>query len=173
MATKLENLQLELAHFDHFKQYLPDWHMTCDTTVKMVLGLGLMQVSTAFEVAIANVGGYEVVSTDAADLSDGSDAKLSCVRTCSNEKSYAAPISNTKNKLGLLRIQVYERKHNKFYYYVVPHCAYKTIPPKSNIEIPFNLDGTPKRVNNCRINWWRYEVKNFVTLCKAKRAYAR
>lgn len=170
MATKLENLALEIAHLDHFKHHLPGYSLCCNTTLHWLVNLGGVQVSTLFEQAIANLGGFEVVSTDAADISDGSDAKLSSVRTSSNGRSYSAPVTNTKNKTGLLRVQVFERKQHKFYYFVIPHSAYRDVPATSNIEIPFELDGTPRRKNRCAVNWWAYEVGRFETMCKSKRA---
>lgn len=168
MATKLENLDLETAHFKHFKKYVPGMKKCCKKTVKKLLKLGVLQVSTAFEQALAKVANTTVVSTDAADLSDGSDAKLSTVRTSSHGTSYSAPVSSIHNKTGSLRVQVYERKKNKFYYFVIPHDSYKHIPKTSNIEIPFELDGTPRRVPKrpVKVNWWNHEAKSFKHLSK-------
>jgi hypothetical protein len=58
-----------------------------------------------------------------------------------------------------LRVQVYERKQNQFFYFAIPRRAYKNIPKTSNIEIPFELDGTPRRTPRRKVyvNWWRYE----------------
>ena len=166
MATKLENLHLEIAHFDHFKQYIPGYKQCCERTVEKLLQAGILQVSTAFELALAKVGQHKMVSADCGDLyKDGvySDAKLSSVRTCSYGKSYSAPVTNIHNKTGALRVQVYERKQNKFYYFSIPHNAYLHIPKTSNIEIPFELDGTPRRIpmRSVSQNWWNYEVKSF------------
>ena len=146
MATKIEHVGLETAHFNNFVKFVPGIESMCDTTVRQLLSLGLMQVTTAFEHAIANVAGLRVTSTDCADLSDGSDAKLSTARTRVNGRAYSAPVTNVKGKTGDLRVQVYERKQNRFFYFVIPNSAYRDLPVKSNIELPFELDGTPRRI---------------------------
>lgn len=164
MATKLENLPLELAHFEHFKKYVPgcDWWDT--RTVEDFLTRGRIQVSSTFEEAIATVSGFSVVSTNTHDISDGSDAKLSCVRTSGKGLNYSAPVTNIYGKTGILRVQVYERKQDKFYYFAIPRDAYSHIPRTSNIEIPFEMDGTPKRTNRCMVNWWDYEMASFTEM---------
>jgi len=167
MATKLENLPLEVAHFNNFKQFIPNFERMCKDTIELLAEVGLLQVSTGFEYAIATVGKYTVISTDAADISDGSDAKLSSVRTSGRGKSYSAPVTNIYNKTGALRVHVYERKQDKFYYFVIPNKAYIHIPRSSNIEIPFELNGTPRKVPARPViqNWWKYEVESFELLC--------
>jgi hypothetical protein len=125
-----------------------------------LLEIGLIQVSTAFEHALANVGGFEVVSIDGCDGSDGSDAKLSSTRFRARGTAYSACVSGTKNKIGKLRVQVYERMTDKFYYFVIPNEAYCNI---TYVEIPFNVNGTPKKNSK----WWAYEVNTFESLSKA------
>mgnify|MGYP000500536498 FL=1 len=164
MATILENLELEIAHFDHFKAHLPGYEQLCPLTLEKLLRLGVLQVSTAFEQVLARLGGHELVSMDCGDLyrkSDKapySDAKLSCVRTYGYGKCYAAPVTNIFNKTGALRVQVYERKQGNFYYFVIPRKAYMHIPRTSNIEISFLLDGTPRRIpsRKVNVNFWKY-----------------
>lgn len=167
MATQLANLSLELAHFNHFKQYIRVLEGSCAFTLERLLQAGLVSVSTAFECALADLGGHTVIGTDAADLSDGSDAKLSTVRHTKRGRDYRAPIGGIAGKTGLLRVQVYERIHQKFYYFKIPYQAYCAIPRSSNIEIPFNLDGTPRRDSKGvrkYDNWWIYEVPSFQDL---------
>jgi hypothetical protein len=162
MATKMEHLELEVNHFNHFMEHLPGIDGCCRKTIDVLLNMGILQVSTAFEHALANTMGLEVVSHDSNDLSNGADAKLSSVRTSSNGRRYSAPVTNIKGKTGNLLVQVFERKLNKFYNFVIPHESYKHIPPTSNIEIPFELDGTPRRDNKCSTNWWDYEVDSLM-----------
>ena len=166
MATKLENLHLELAHFDHFKSRVPGFDKVCNKTIEAIAQLGGLQISTLFEQALAITGGHQVVSLDRGDLyRDGSysDAKLSSVRTSGYGQSYTAPVTRIFNKTGTLRVQVYERKQNRFFYFAIPRRAYIGVPKSSNIEIPFELDGTPRRVpmRKVYVNWWRYEVKTW------------
>lgn len=169
MATKLENLHLEIKHFNNFKNWVPQYNVSCKETVDVFLKMGALQVSTLFELAVANVGGFTVVSEDANDGSDGSEMKLSSVRTCWKGKVYSAPVTNIKNKTGTLRVQVYERKQDKFYYFLIPHSAHSQVGSKSNIEIPFHMDGTPKQEESARRrlpNWWHFQVGSFTEVCK-------
>lgn len=173
MATKIENLDLEKKHFNQIKLHLPNYQDQCEKTINWALDLGLIQVSTAFEQALAAVGNHTVISIDAADLDDGSDGKLSSVRTCWNGRNYSAPVTNTYGKTGDLRVQVYERKTDKFYYFIIPYTAYSTVGVTSNIDIPFEINGEPKRIPKRLVknNWWRYEVKDFETVCQTNFQY--
>jgi len=169
VAVKIANLPLEIAHFNHFKERIPKFRIMDEKTVNTLLELGIIEVSTAFEQALANVGGHKVVSLDKGDLyRDGaySDAKLSSVRTSGYGKTYTAPVTAIYNKTGTLRVQVYERKQNKFYYFAIPRRAYIDVPKSSNIEIPFEIDGTPRRKprRQVYVNWWRYEVATWTEL---------
>jgi hypothetical protein len=172
MATKIENLQLEIDHFDHFKEYLPGYKTMCKDTVLSLAKLGGLQISTLFEQALARVGKHKMVSLDRGDLCrDGvySDAKLSTVRTSGYGLVYSAQVSNIFNKTGSLRVQVYERKQGRFYYFVIPRHAFRGIARSSNIEIPFDLDGTPRRIprRKVRVNWWRYEKATWAEMARA------
>lgn len=170
MATKLENLHLEIKHCNNFRKWIPDYNVTfTDKELDVFLNIGALQVSTLFELAVANIGGFTVVSEDANDGSDGSEMKLSSVRTCSYGTVYSAPVTNIKNKTGTLRVQVYERKQDKFYYFLIPHWAHEQVGHKSNIEIPFELDGTPRKKPLGRKklpNWWDFQVNSFVEVCQ-------
>jgi hypothetical protein len=118
---------------------------------------------TLLEIAISVQKGITRHPTIGRDFVDGSDAKSASCRWSSNNRSYSAQISDISNKKGLLRCAVYERLHNKFYFFLIPHAAYAHIPKTSNIEVGFNLDGAPKRTpgNNTIINWWDFEVPDF------------
>lgn len=165
MATRMQNLNLEIAHFNQFRHYIPDYNNLDPYTVNSLLQSGVIEVSTAYETAIANYSGTTVVSYDHADLSCGSDAKLSSARTCSYGTVYSAPVGGLYNKTGDLMVQVFERKHFTFYWFRFPNYTYQHIPKTSNIEIPFNLDGTPRRDNKKQINPWNYECSSFENMC--------
>jgi len=117
------------------------------------------------EHAIHIIGNITKHNTIGKDFHDESDAKLASVRTSSKGKAYSAPITNLHRKQGLIRAVVYERKQDKFYYFVIPYEKYKHIPKTSNIEIPFNIDGSPKKVNKCNVNWWDYSKDTFEEIC--------
>lgn len=129
---------------------------------KLMVGDRLLSAGKLLEAAISKCKGLERFDTVGKDFVDGSDAKSSSVRWSSNHKSYSANISDVSNKKGLLRCMVYERITDRFYYFLIPHAAYKHISSTSNIEIPFNHDGLPKRDAKFRnVNWWDFEVPDF------------
>lgn len=164
MATKASNINLEKKHFDGFRHCLPGIENCCEETIDHLLNLGIIQVSTAFEHALANVYNLEVVSENGRDLNNGADAKISSVRTHRKGTCYSAPIYRTSTKTGNLWVQVYERKLDKHYYFNIPYEAYSQISKTSNIDIPFEIDGTPRRENGPKSrlpNFWDYEVKSF------------
>lgn len=159
MATKASSADLEIAHFNNIRDHLPDSENWCWETVESLLNMGLIQVSTAVEHAVAHKGGTTVVSEDKHDLANGDEVKAATVRLRGKGKLYDAHISNTKGKTGNLRIQVYERKTGKFYYFVIPHSQHSKV---TYLEIPFYLNGTPKRSNH----WWDWEVSSFEIMAK-------
>lgn len=168
MATTYNGISLEKKHFNNFRQYFPRISELCPKTLDVLIDMGVIQVSTAFELAVANVADIDVISANAYDLSDGSDGKLSTCRHTSYGRRYGAPVSNTTGKTGTLRVQVYEGKLDKFYYFVIPYTAHSMITGKSNIEIPFSMEGVPSRNYRPAFlpNWWNYEVATFEEMCK-------
>lgn len=113
-----------------------------------------------FEKAIEKQLGLVRDSSAGKDFSNGEDAKCVAARTNGYGKNYSAPITNIHSKKGYLLVSVYERKNDKWYFFRIPHRAYKHISKSSNIEIPFELDGTPRRYNH----WWKHEVTSFKDL---------
>jgi len=168
MATLAQNLDLQISHFVNFCEYLPDYKKLDKKTLNTLLNTGLLEVSTCFEHALANVIGTTVISENEKDLATGEDAKLSSVRHGSHGATYSAPVTNTSGKTGDLLVQVYERIQDNYYYFRIPNEFYKEIPASSNLEIPFKLDGTPRRTP-CRpvkySNWWVFECDSFEDMC--------
>ena len=169
MATKDHTLDLDIAFFNElFHKAYPD---ACNMQKQFSLQLvqdGVIQIETLFELAIANIGGLTRLSVEGMDFTDGSDAKKTSVRTSSYGKKYSANVSQVHTKTGVLRVMCYERKQNNFFYFAFPYESYCHISSKSNIEIPFNLDGTPKRRYSRPVitNWWDYQVDSFETMAK-------
>ncbi len=114
------------------------------------------------EETISTYGKIKRDNTIGRDFIDGSDAKYGITRYHSGGSSLGVNIRNVHRKKGHLRILVYEYVTKKFYFFMIPHSAYQHIRKSSNIEIPFELNGTPKRSNH----WWHYEVKTFADICK-------
>lgn len=122
----------------------------------------LIEVGSLLEVAISISKNLERYDTDGQDFVDGSDAKCASARWHALNTRYSAPICGVANKRGLLRCVIYERQQDKFYFFLIPHDAYKHISNVGNIDIPFKLDGSPYRDAKVRnINWWTFEVSNF------------
>ena len=173
MSTKKENLELDIAHFNNLKPHIKTLKNKCARTIEHLLQMGIIEVSTAFELALCDSGGHDHVSLNNGDLlkhGKPSDAKISSVRTHNYGQSYCAPVTNIHGKMGCLRVQVYERKQEKFYYFVFPRRTYANIPKSSNIDIPFEMDGTPRLRNRSKINWWNYRVATFEDM--AQKEYA-
>lgn len=152
MATKLASLDLEIAHFNNFKHYLPDHDSLCWETVNSLLEMGLIQVSTVAEHAVAHLGGHTVVSEDSHDISNGDDVKL--VTAQWHRGKYDARVVGIINKTGNLRVQIYCKNLDKFYYFVFPYNTYKHV---KGIELPFNDDHSPRKSNH----WWNWQVDSF------------
>jgi hypothetical protein len=167
MATTYNNIAIEMKHFNQIRQNIPRINEMNQDTLNILIEMGALQVSTLLELAIANVGDLDVISANEHDLSDGSEVKMATVRIHNYGKSYRANISNTKNKSGLIRAQVLEPITDRFYYFAIPHNAHSMVTGASNIEIPFHLDGRPRKDYKPRSlpNWWSYEVSSFEDVC--------
>ena len=170
MSTTSNATPLEVLHLEQFKHHIPGYDKMDLPTLTALAEMGGLQVSTLFELAIANLSGWLHESKLGRDLADGSDAKYITCRTHSNGNCYGARISNLHNKRGDLRIQVLcpkgdHRGADQFYWFIVPYSEYKHVTTaKGNIEIPFETDGTPNKqsVNKkTGLSLWRYEVPDF------------
>jgi hypothetical protein len=130
--------------------------------LKLSIEMKLLSTGSLLEQAISSRKNLTRHATIGKDFVDGSDAKSASVRWASNGTTYGAPIHDIFNKKGLLRCVIYERLHDKFYFFLIPHKAYENISKTSNIEIPFNLDGTPRKNAKVRnVDWWQFEVTGF------------
>ena len=158
LEQKFFNLLFPLA----FPAYI-DNISVMDFANKLAFEYGILPQDRLLEVAISVKKNLARYNTEGQDFIDGSDAKTSSVRWSSNRKTYSAPITNVHKKIGLLRCVIYERMLDKFYYFLIPHDAYKHITSTSNIDIPFDTTTyLPRRdVKYKIINWWNFEVKSF------------
>ena len=157
----------ELAFFDVlFPLSHPDANEIEKGFAKKMFYKGEIAVESMLENALMAVGGPEKMSVHYMDFADKSDAKKSCARTRNYGKSYDAQISNIKKKVGDLRVMSYERKQGKFYYFFIPHYEFRGL---SSIEVPFFLDGTPKRITKRGVQkWWQFEVAGLQELALMK-----
>lgn len=150
--------ELIIKAYPNIKSHQIDW-------MKVLLVDGVVQIETLLEKAISEVANLKRCSVYGMDFIDGSDAKKCTVRSHGTGKSqYGAPVRGVHSKAGKLRIMCYERQLDRFYYFVIPNCAFGHIKSTGNIDIPFELDGTPRRVPLRMLkysNWWDYEVADF------------
>ena len=164
MATKPQSIWTETAHFNNFRKYIPAFEGMCDITVDHLLEMGVIQVSTAYEHALANLGNCEVINANHCDLSNDGEAKLTTTQL--HRGKVDAHVHNITGKTGHLLVQIYEQFTDKFYYFSIPHHAYLGLRV---LEIPFNIDGSPKR----NTKWYRYEVDSFESLATSLIAPAK
>lgn len=167
MTDYIKSETLALKHFDHLWPfaYPNKDEISYTENRKMVEDGSWNNLGGLLENAIHATGSIPKDNSIGQDFVDISDAKLTTVRISSKGRKYSAPIANIHRKRGFLRVVCYERKLDKFYYFLIPYEAYKDIPKKSNIEIPFELNGNPKKKNRCRINWWNYFKETFHEIC--------
>jgi hypothetical protein len=156
-----------IKHFQAWKPFLQQ-----DKTLKCLtddmVERNFINLPTIMENAISIINGSTVVDQISCDLSDGSDAKFSSVRKRNQGKIYSANIAGFKNKTGLLRIQVYESKYDKTYWFCIPHEIYSQV---NEIEIPFLLTGEPdrnKRQKHLNFCWWNYEKFSFYEMASMR-----
>ena len=162
MSTKANQQESDIAHIMHVRPWLKGTDYE-DITERMIRGGGL-QRSTLVEIAVAKVGGYDLLQEDSYDNSDGSDTKSVTVRKRSSGQTYSAKISDISNKTGLLRVQVWEPCTDKFYYFAIPHEVHSIA--KNDLEIPFKRTCEPHRNSkNSKIDLWKYQCNTFEEMC--------
>jgi len=89
------------------------------------------------------------------DFNDLTEHKYSTVSYYSANCGRAG-IGGIKNKVGDIRIMVYEPVQGKNWYFRVPHSVYKKV---ATLKVYFNLDGSPRnptRVDS-KINLWNHK----------------
>ena len=169
-----EGNSLSMIQFDHMWK-LAYSHLAripfATRIARILVKDSVLTISQLLEKAISRKGGLKRIPGKGKDYSDNSDAKFATARISSKQSSYSARISNIHCKTGYLRVMIHERMFNKFYYFLIPYDGYKPYTykrgseitnPDAGIEIPFNLDGSPRRENH----WWaKYEVSSFQEIC--------
>jgi hypothetical protein len=163
-ATQHRDYALDLAKFELLWPKAYPYYSKIPLITKFMKKLvrdKIIEPGHLFEKALATQLGLVRESTTGRDFTNGDDAKLVAVRTCSYGMTYSAPVHNTHAKRNNLLVAVYERKQHNWFFFKIPYSAYKHVSKSSNIEIPFELDGTPRRVNRQVVNYWEYEVSSF------------
>ena len=163
------DLAIDIAKFDFLWSKAYPRYSKIPYITKFVRKLvvdDIIQLGQLFEKAIESQLGLVRESTAGRDFACGDDSKCVVVRTCNYGKSYSANVSNVHSKTGNLLVSVYERKQGKWYFFRIPYHAYKHISKTSNIDIPFEINGVPRRIplRFGSANWWQYEVPCFKSL---------
>ena len=165
------DLEVDLAKFDFFFPLAyPQYAKSAAVyqAIKQLMLDDILQLGQLHEQAISKQAKGKMLreSTVGKDFYNGDDAKLISVRTSGYGQVYSAPIAGIHAKTGNLLASCYERKQKKWYFFKIPYHAYKNIPKTSNIDIPFEMNGDPRRIPR-RSNaycWWDHEVKTFKDL---------
>ena len=138
---------------------------------------GIIQIETMLENALAKCSkkAYKRIAEAYRDFCDNSDSKKSISQFRNNNikrdawmNSFA--ISGLKNKIGLIRAVCYSKEQNKFYFFAIPHKAYKG---RNRIDII--LDTSSGYREPCGIpkgKWTRYMVPTFDALATITEAEA-
>jgi hypothetical protein len=163
------DMTVDIAKFDFLWPKAYPYYSKIPYITKFVRKLlvdDIIQLGQLFEKAIEAQLGLIRENTAGRDFECGDDAKCVVVRTANYGKSYSANVSNVHSKTGNLLVSVYERKQQKWYFFRICHQAYKHISKTSNIDIPFEMNGTPRKTpQRCgSANWWQYEVPSFKSL---------
>lgn len=132
---------------------------------------GIIQIETMLENALAKRSNrtYTRIAEAYRDFTDNSDSKKAVSQFRNNDimrdqwtNSFA--ITGLKNKIGLIRAVCYSKEQDKFYFFAIPHKAYKGMA-----RVDVSLDhsygykepqGIPKG------KWTRYQLKSFDALAR-------
>lgn len=174
MSTTDNAIQYDIKFVDHLVPFLA---LSEDDAVylKKFVSIGLIQRDRVVELAMATVGGYNIVSEDGKDFADGSDAK-SVVSTARNnhiEKGHwmnTFAVRGVKSKTGALRIIAYNKIQDCFHYFYVPNHAFEHINGVLEICIERRTScfDDPKftGIPDTDRKWWNYECNSFQEMCK-------
>jgi len=138
---------------------------------------GELQIESVLENALAlnSNGTYQRISEDGRDGTDNSDAKKATSQFRNNNVAKnlwmnSFKITSLGNKIGLIRALCYSREQKRFYFFAIPHKAYKGLK-----EVEIILDTSTGYVQPKGIpqgKWARYQVKDFKTLATITEAQA-
>lgn len=167
IADFLPNTSLNLKYFDHLIGYAyPDASQEFIQSLRVSVQDGTWaNMGGILEKAISTKGKIPRRDTVGMDFHDQSDAKITTAHVNHQKKTYEARVNKVHAKQGHLRVMCYERMKDTFYYFLIPNSAYAGLTKSSSITIPFNPDGSPRRINRCSVNWWAFECDEFEHMC--------
>lgn len=169
MSTALATTE-DFKFFDFLSPYRwPDKGEKQIQAYRELVEDGDLQIETLLENALVKTcrGAYTRVAETARDFCDGGDAKKSVSQFRNNDiardhwmNSFA--ITNLKNKTGVIRALCYSREQDKFYFFAIPHKAYRGM---ARIDIMLdNSTGWSKPIGIPKGKWTRYMIPTFEQL---------
>lgn len=169
MSTALATTE-DFKFFDFLSPYRwPDKGEMQIQAYRELVEDGDLQIETLLENALVKTcrGAYTRVAETARDFCDGGDAKKSVSQFRNNDiardhwmNSFA--ITNLKNKTGVIRALCYSREQDKFYFFAIPHKAYRGM---ARIDIMLdNSTGWSKPIGIPKGKWTRYMIPTFERL---------
>lgn len=175
MATTDNAIQYDIKILEHLEQYLDLTPEELRVARKFVQ-MGLIQRDRVVELAIAKVGGYDIVSVNGQDFCDGSDAK-SVVSSARNNYAKKGQWRNSfvvpgiRAKTGPLRIVAYNKVLNKFQYFFVPkekyaHLASNVLDITIETHTSYSTAPTFTGINKKSAKWWDCEELTFEAMAK-------
>ena len=138
--------------------------------------VGIIQIETMLENALASTGGkYKRIAEAYRDFTDNSDAKKSCSQFRNNDikrdqwtNSFA--ISGLKNKTGLIRACCYSKEQDTFYFFAIPHIAYRGM---ARVDVLLdNSVGYKEPAGIPKGKWTKCQVDSFEQLSTITEAQA-
>lgn len=132
--------------------------------------VGIIQIETMLENALANSSKkYRRIAEAYRDFTDNSDAKKAVSQFRNNDiardswmNSFA--VTNLKNKTGLIRACCYSREQDTFYFFAIPHIAYKGM---GKVDILLDQStGYREPLGIPKGKWTKCQVDSFEELAK-------
>ena len=139
--------------------------LTFNDAIELLWSHNLINVGELAERAIVNKSKLKQHTRNkkGSDFDDNSDSKYVTVsyyqRKSGPLQAYAC-IGGIKNKVGALRVMVYEPKTGKNYFFLIPHRIYKPyIGKNDSLKIYFDTNGKPRRPTRegRRYDLWDYK----------------
>jgi hypothetical protein len=141
-----------------FSNYYRKEYFTLEEAIEFLWDKNLIDVGEMAEQALVRTSKNLKQNSrgkKGSDFNDLTEHKYSTVRY-ESANCGRAQINGIKNKVGDIRIMVYEPIKNKNWYFRIPNSAYKKV---DSLKVYFNLDGSPRnpiRIDS-KINLWEYK----------------
>ena len=141
-----------------FSNYYRKEYFTLEEAIEFLWGKNLIDVGEMAEQALVRTSKnlkQNSKGKKGSDFNDLTEHKYSTVRY-ESANCGRAQINGIKNKIGDIRIMVYEPVQGKNWYFRIPNSAYKKV---ASLKVYFNLDGSPRdpiRIDS-KINLWDYK----------------